>query len=144
MPEAGRLRHAQHNAGFCRFLLHTKYNDWKVTSAFYAALHYVRNKIFPINERSFEGKTVVVKSFDEYQRSFNPKHLGKHQLLANLVKKYCPLISKQYSWLFFACIAARYNDHNVPIKTASKAYEFLNKIERVCISKPRSLRHRGA
>jgi len=44
-------QHAIHNEAACDFLLSgNQFNDWVVTTAFYAALHYVQHEIFPLSE----------------------------------------------------------------------------------------------
>jgi len=44
-----RRKHAIHNEQVCDYLLASnEFHDWVVTTAFYAALHFVQSDIFPL------------------------------------------------------------------------------------------------
>lgn len=44
-------KHAAHNEKACDYLLKSRlFNDWVITTAFYSALHYVQDEIFPLTE----------------------------------------------------------------------------------------------
>lgn len=134
MPEQGRLEHALHNEEVCKLLSGTKFKDWKVTTAFYSALHFVRHKIFPIKQKTPDGQKFQIDSFNQYYRGFNPKNLGKHELLMKLVETHCPDIKVEYKWLLDTCMSARYHNFNISDKVAQKVDVNLQKIKVYCTS----------
>lgn len=61
--------HANHNAELCDLLLNNgRFNDWVVTTAFYAALHFVNYILFPLK---FQDKTFY--NFNKYYSSLDSK-----------------------------------------------------------------------
>lgn len=110
--------HAEHNEKACNFL-HTQgdYPDWVVTTAFYAALHFVQNEIFPtdIGEKRYI-------SFDNYYNGhFNSTQNkpSKHVATINLVySELSEEASYLYKWLFDTSMTARYRNFNIDSKIA--------------------------
>src|SRR5665213_845583 len=98
--------HAEHNRDCCNSLHSVgKFNDWVVTTTFYAALHFVSNEIFPL---SVKGKRYV--DLDDYYRQLpNPKK-SKHLELNELVRRNISLVKGQYKWLYDNCMSARYKN----------------------------------
>lgn len=48
-----RFQHGEHNEEVCDLLaLNQKFSDWTITTAFYAALHFVSYKIFPFSYKA--------------------------------------------------------------------------------------------
>lgn len=128
-----RLNHALHNETVCELLFQSNKFDWTITTAFYSALHYVQNKIFPLKQRTKDGKSKFeIPSFNSYCKSFNPLQKAKHELLIELVENYCSEISPEYNWLYDTCRNARYHDYNLTQKTAQKALDCLKKIKNHC------------
>jgi hypothetical protein len=132
MPEKGRIEHALHNEEICELLANTKFKDWVVTTAFYSALHFVRHKIFPFKQSTGKGETFKIDSFYQYMKAFNPKRVGKHELILDLVRTHCPAAYSDYQWLFDTCMNARYHHYKVSEKVANKALEKLQSIKKVC------------
>lgn len=132
MPEKGRIEHALHNEEICNLLSTTKFKDWVVTTAFYSALHFVRHKIFPIKKKTEKGETFKIESFNQYSKAFNPKQLGKHELILDLVRTECPEAYADYLWLFNTCMNARYHDFKVSERVANKTVEKLHIIKEFC------------
>ena len=61
--------HAVHNERACDFLLSSgEFNDWVVTTTFYAALHYVRYELFPL-----ERNNVIYNNFEKYFSNISKK-----------------------------------------------------------------------
>ncbi|MEX0810842.1 MAG: hypothetical protein WD048_01415 [Chitinophagales bacterium] len=121
-------QHAIHNEAACDFLLSSKkFNDWVVTTAFYAALHFVQNELFPIKEN---GKTYKELNlyFAKVMKRKN-KRLSKHIATIQLIKTHLPACSPYYRWLYDACMNARYSNYKVSFAKANKAREFLSEIK---------------
>lgn len=69
--------HALHNEDVYRFLKEEKeFIDWRVTTAFYASLHFVEHKLFPLTT-TFAGKENSFESIEEYRNFFGKR--SKHQ-----------------------------------------------------------------
>jgi len=83
-----RLEHGEHNEGLCDHLLtfdNGKYNDWVVTTAFYACIHFVEHKLFPCQLGGLN-----YDNFDEYcgyQHNEQYNNLSKHSLKERLVNQ---------------------------------------------------------
>ena len=86
------LTHARHNVEACDFLKGTnEFNDWVITTAFYAAIHFAKYELFPkkyANHRT--GKIVSFKDFDHYFRLINHRLANKHKVLQQLVENNWP------------------------------------------------------
>ncbi|MBL0049678.1 MAG: hypothetical protein IPP32_16470 [Bacteroidetes bacterium] len=120
--------HAIHNEELCEFLLQSKkFNDWVVTAAFYSALHYVHNELFPRKEGS-----VTYQCFEDYFNSVmkSPSRtLSKHAATIRLVDQHFRPINAQYRWLHDNCMTTRYNNYIVDDRTAQEAKRYLLKIK---------------
>jgi hypothetical protein len=124
-----KKHHALHNEAACDFLLNSKqFNDWVVTTAFYSAIHFVHNEIFPLKE---DGK--VYQSFDSYfsliMKKKNSK-LTKHTATIQLVKLYLSKSVPHYRWLFSACMNARYSNYVVSNTKAKVARDHLSNLKK--------------
>lgn len=116
--------HANHNAELCDLLLNNgNFNDWVVTTAFYAALHFSLAHIFPLEE---DGESF--QSVDAYKQ-VKKLSISKHAITKNLVKKKIREVSANYNWLWDACYTARYKNYLVDKAKAEKAVSFLNLIK---------------
>ena len=120
--------HAIHNEDTCDFLLPTKkFNDWVVTTAFYSALHYVQNEIFPLED---SGTTYA--EFDIYFREVLKKknrRLTKHSATIQLVNNRISAASPYYRWLHDTCMNARYTNYVVSDGKAQTAKAFLTNLK---------------
>lgn len=124
--------HAQHNKAVSDHLLaQTSFNDWVVTTAFYAALHYVQGKIFPYTEGS-----QTFQDIDSYVSHLNRASSGrthtKHSAVKALVGKQLPHIRNEYRKLFDTCMTARYFMYKVQKSAALDAQAVLLLIEQAC------------
>ena len=120
--------HARHNEEACTYLFQSgKYYDWVVTTAFYSAMHYVQNELFPIDiyNETYENFNVY------YSSRYN--HLidrpSKHQATIELVKNRLVNCNRFYRWLYDECYTARYNNYHTTVEMANKAIKFLNNIK---------------
>jgi len=121
--------HAKHNEEACDFLLNSeKFNDWVVTTAFYSALHYICNEIFPL-----EQYDETFNSFETYYRS-NFKNAGssqtKHSVIISLVNTKLTSCNIFYRSLYDLCMKARYSNYNVSFNIALKARRDLDNLKR--------------
>lgn len=126
------IDHADHNEELCQKIVSlTKYDDWVVTTAFYACIHYVEHKIFPLVEG---GKTY--STFDHY---FNAKVIAsgkrqsKHSLKLDLVTTYLGPVMANYKRLMDNCFTARYKNYRIGKTLADIAVTDLAAIKTVCI-----------
>ena len=130
-----RLKHALHNEEVCKHLsLNQDFCDWQITTAFYAALHFVSYKIFPFQVPSLEGKKTLIENLDQYFNYNNPKRLSKHELLSNLVNTNCAGISPDYDWLIDMSMTARYKNYTSDKDIASKAMRLMLAIKKACVT----------
>ena len=133
---AKKLDHAKHNAETCRFLREDgKFLDWVVTTAFYAAIHYVDHALFPRQYPDPEtGKVRRFESLDNLYRVYKngSGNLDKHSYRTLLVDDIFPEFSIDFKKLRDLCSTARYNDYQVVPKIADHCVECLGNIKEIC------------
>ena len=123
-----RKLHALHNAKACTFLNDGKdFPDWVVTTAFYAALHFVQHEVFPasMNNRNY-------LSFENYynghyggKQNKPNRHLSTINLVYSEIGNDAGVI---YEWLHDACRTARYRNFNTDPKISSASIERLEEL----------------
>jgi hypothetical protein len=122
-------QHAIHNEDACNYLLESnKFNDWVVTTAFYAALHYVQYELFPLTE---EGKTY--NDFNTYFAKVlkkQNKRLTKHTATIQLVNNKLQPAASYYRWLHDTCMTTRYSSYIVSNAKAVTAKFFLGELKK--------------
>lgn len=118
-------QHAIHNEAACDFLLSSnQFNDWVVTTAFYAALHYVQHEVFPLTEDGISYSELNIY-YGKVLKNKN-KRLNKHLATIKLVHSKLPACSPNYRWLYDACMTARYTNYQVDPEKAKLAKSYLN------------------
>ena len=113
------LQHAQHNETTCDYLAKDKnqHNDWVITTAFYASLHYLRHKIFPTE--------VSANSFEDYCKKENI-YSQKHKIMRKLVEENCEdAIAAAYNQMLDISFTARYSNYKYSNKIAKLAQKRL-------------------
>jgi hypothetical protein len=117
MSKKSDLDHGAHNkAAFDHLYPKKEFVDWIITTAFYAALHYVDHKIFPI-KYSEKGVQITFEDMDSYAVSAaNRFSKDKHTCRLSLVKQKLPEIYFEFNWLYSNSSTARY--HNYDFKNA--------------------------
>ena len=129
-----RLNHALHNESVCDYLdLNALFSDWTITTAFYASLQFVTHKIFPFEAPAIGGKKTKIESLDDFSRYKNDRRISKHDLLSDLVEKYCNLISPDYDWLLSMSMTARYSNYQHDKLIADRARTLMKKIKNFCV-----------
>ena len=129
-----RLNHANHNEKACEHVLRDQdLSDWVVTTAFYAALHFVSYKIFPFDIKASSGNAIKIENIDQYKNFHSSQNLSRHHHLANLVAKYCPPIHPEYDWLLSLSMTARYDHYQTQKEVAEKAIRLMRTIKNHCI-----------
>lgn len=129
-----RLKHGEHNESLCNIiqgLPNSEYNDWVVTTAFYACIHFVEHKLFPLTINN-----TTYKNFNSYYRSFfvnTNNSISKHEAKIELVEIYLTNVSSNYRWLFDACMNARYKDYIVSDMVANISAQTMVLIKKACI-----------
>ncbi len=133
-----RLDQAKHNEELCISIdAMGKFPDWVITTAFYAAIHYLKFKIFPLtveNTKRVEGESgiKIIATFEDYFAEYFNSKDSRHSALNRLVKTYCRDIAVEYKMLFDICWSARYTNYAVDPDLAIKAKEILGLIKTHC------------
>jgi hypothetical protein len=120
--------HALHNEQACDALFKlTGFNDWVVTTAYYAALYFLNHKIYPltVEDKSFENP-------DEFWRANRLKYDGRHGAAVALAYQVVPEAAKEFHSLKDACMNARYKSYIVSDKIAIHARYCLSVVKRAC------------
>lgn len=121
--------HALHNEKACDYLLESKqYNDWVVTTAFYAALHYVQFELFPLKDDNEVYANFNIY-FSKVLKKKNTK-LSKHSATIKLVSAHIKTASSYYRWLHDTCMTSRYSDYKVSEMKAQTAKKFLLELKK--------------
>jgi hypothetical protein len=132
-----RLQHGLHNEKVCEYIdLKQDFADWTITTAFYSALQFVKYKIFPFKMPAIEGKETNIEDLDDYilyQRNNTSNKVDRHQVLADLVEKHCPVISEDYNWLLDMSKNARYSNYQHPKEIANKSKRLMRVIKKHCV-----------
>jgi hypothetical protein len=122
--------HAAHNEAACD-LLNTAgaFPDWVMTTAFYAAMHLVYERLFPLETQdatyaNFEGYYA-----QKYARKAAPDKPTKHDATVDLVKAHLPAVASNYRLLKDACHNARYRNYAVKPYQAAVARDQLQNIK---------------
>ncbi|MCR1795356.1 hypothetical protein [Leptospira sp. id769339] len=117
--------HAIHNEEVCSLLLKQKaFPDWVVTTAFYSALHYAEDLIFPLKEGDSSYDNI-----SEYKVTLDySKRISKHDLRLELIKKKLSGIYNEYRWLYEKSHKARYVTYKIDPEAANLAKRYLEKI----------------
>ena len=120
---------AAHNESVCDFLLHGgRWPDWVVTTAFYSALHTVREKLFPLSVGD-----VTYTHFEDYCVEDHPgARQDKHQVLLSLVFENLRPAYDSYRFLLYESKKARYNTYCTPPPLAVKSRQHLEVVKSHC------------
>lgn len=130
-----KIPHALHNEQVCSLLDTSKTcPDWVITTAFYASLHFVQDKLFPA-DMTIGTTTNRFDCFDKYYAvlRLTKKGISKHKATIYLVKKHLKPISADYKRLHDLCHDARYKDWIVPQQNDDLAIKILTKVKAVCL-----------
>lgn len=123
---------AQHNEQACDYLNSSnRYFDWVITSAFYAALHYVSAVIFPL-QYDLEGETETVNDVGTYRECIRSRE-NKHKLMVTLVYKHCRGIGYSYRTLLNLSYAARYETTCHTRLYSDQARRYMTAIKAYCV-----------
>jgi hypothetical protein len=123
------IEQGEHNEALCEELAKSgKWNDWVITTAFYSALHFVENKIFPL-----KIKDTTYNSFDLYYPSRTDNSRGQHEARLRLVKERLNMAYSSYRFLYNNSRTARYNNYKVSPEMASMAKLKLAVVKSLCI-----------
>jgi hypothetical protein len=123
---AKKKEHGERNKKLCNELYNGKiYYDWVITTAFYSAIHFVEDKIFPciVNSNS-------CKNINEVKAAF--KMNGRHASRERIVWQHLPKIAAQYKWLDDKSRYARYTTYKIDSTQATKAKQYLTEIYNAC------------
>lgn len=103
-----------------------KYFDWVITTAFYAAIHFVEDKILPCKISAIECKNI-----GDVRSAY--KMNGRHSSRERLVFDNLPSsTAARYKWLDDKSRYSRYTTFKVTSAEADKAQQYLKEIYKVC------------
>jgi hypothetical protein len=127
------FEHGEHNQQACD-LLHTngKFPDWTITTAFYAALHFVTSKIFPFSHPPKSSNAINFDNIEQWQKFKNYGAAKRHELLKDLVANHCHPIHERYEWLLSTSWNARYHHHQHDPLIVDKAVRHMKEIKIYC------------
>jgi hypothetical protein len=126
--------HGEHNERVCDLLAlqDPPFPDWVITTAFYASLHFVTSKIFPISYPVKDSPNITFRNIAEWQRFKNYSSNKRHELIKNLVGEHCSVIASEYEWLLSSSMNSRYHSYSHPPEIVNKARDYMKKIKRYC------------
>lgn len=125
------LDHALHNEKVCKYLNKKPENaDWVITTAFYSAMHFLRDRVFPL-ELTENNKKIKVTDFDNYCLVKNINK-GKHKAFSDLVEEKEPELSDHYNHLKDISWTARYNCYEYDREVSNLALKKLEAIKSEC------------
>jgi len=129
------INHAKHNEQVCNYLnKKPEFSDWIITTAFYAALHYVRHKIIPYVHTDLSGNQKKYDDFETLFDNFKKEQEGRHGFQKRFVEEHLPKIRYQYQRLHELCQNARYYNYQYTRHDSEKAREYLKIIKDFCLS----------
>ena len=127
-----RKLHAEHNEDLCsKIIALNNFDDWVVTTAFYACIHYVEHKLFPFHENGVNYLT-----FNKYYNDTiiaKGKRTSKHNLKFDLVKIHLSPVGANYKRLMDNCLTARYSNYRIGKTLAQIAVADMAKVKAACI-----------
>lgn len=125
--------HGEHNEQACN-LLHTanSFPDWTITTAFYAALHFVTCKIFPFEYKVKDKAPLRFTDISAWQTFKNYTSNKRHELLNDLTAAHCPEIHDKYDWLLGTSYHARYHTHLHSKEIVNRAISYMGDIKKYC------------
>jgi len=100
-----RLEHGEHNEELCDFLfgkMDGKLNDWVVTTAFYACIHFAEHALFPARIGGRGGADF--NAYCKYMHEERGSRTSKHSLKAELVGRMATGTKERYKWLKNTCM----------------------------------------
>lgn len=128
-----RFIHGEHNEKACDLLaLQKEFPDWTITTAFYSALHFVSYKIFPFKHKIDTNKTINIENLEQWQQFKSYTSTKRHELLKDLVAKYCTNIHPEYEWLLGLSMTARYHQFQHDQLIVNKAVRLMKQIKKAC------------
>ncbi|MBE9492093.1 MAG: hypothetical protein IMY70_04350 [Bacteroidetes bacterium] len=128
------LDHANHNESTCYYLSKkNEHNDWVITTAFYAALHFCRHKLFP-KRLQIDGSIRIADTFEKYCE-LKGIYKNKHKELRALIESDFPEdIASAYNQLMDNCFTARYSRYRFSNKISRLSQRRLKAIKNYCLS----------
>lgn len=100
--------------------------DWTITTAFYAALHFVTSKIFPFDYTNGRNKIKFV-DISQWQQFKSHTSKSRDVLTKELVEKYCENIANEYEWFMSISFNARYHSHSHPPEIVNLSISYMKR-----------------
>jgi hypothetical protein len=123
---AKKKAHGERNQKLSKTLYEGKeYYDWAITTAFYSAIHYIEDKIFPCVVGG-----VNCANINDVNRAYDMP--GRHAARERLVWDKLFNVGVQYKWLDDQSRNARYITFKINDATSAKSQQYLNEIYKAC------------
>lgn len=125
------IEHAQHNEKLCEKLhgeAGGEWNDWVVTTAFYSAVHYSEQRLFPLKIKDQE-----FQNFDEYYVQRKDGSKNQHDARLRLINLHLNKAHGAYRWLYDTCRNARYYDYKTTQPIADASIIKLRVVKSLCV-----------
>lgn len=132
------FNHGSHNYKACNAIDKLQeFNDWVITTAFYSALKFLEDKLFPgdFPHPRKHGDTSNYKTFAGYIADFGRLNgSNKHKEMLNLVQNHISNeeVVNSYEDLKQSCWTARYINYEVGTQRVELAKEALETIKNHC------------
>jgi hypothetical protein len=124
--------HGEHNEELCEKIENiTGFDDWVITTAFYACIHFVEYKLFPLTI----GQTTY-QTFDKFYHDTvrtQGKKADKHSTKHLLVKNNLPAVANNYKRLMDNCFKARYRNYRMGSLLAEIAIKDMKAVKQACV-----------
>lgn len=125
MTKSKPREHAEHNYQACLYLKNTShFNDWVITTAFYSALHFATDLLFPA-QYDANGKVKNYYSINEYYGACRGRYKSLHECRIKMVEEHLPEIIDEYEMLYDLSSTARYVNYAHDEDITKKAYDNL-------------------
>jgi len=121
---------SSHNEKVCDLLNASGgFEDWVITTAFYSALHLVRENKFPIKVKTKEGNEIEITNLEHYVNWHGLKSKNKHTVLKGLAKSISAKCGRNYNRLHDFSQTSRYHGYALSKTKAEEARRLLREIK---------------
>jgi len=133
MGNCKHLDQAKHNEEVCNHLNnYPSFSDWIITTAFYAATHYIRYKILPYKITDAAGKDIEYIDFETLYNSERLPHMGRHEFTHYFLTKKHSKIADDFKILKGLSNNARYLNYQMGSQNSNNARVLLRAIKAYC------------
>lgn len=133
MGNTKNLKHAEHNEKVCKHLnKNPDFTDWTITTAFYSALHYAKNKLLPVKVKIANGE-IEYTDFESFYNACKRPNQNKHRFMAEKLEEHHEEIADEYLQMLDASMNARYHNYKFDRINSNRAIKRLKTIKNYCV-----------